>query len=61
LTWNLLNGLGEQEELLQELHGLEEEVLNERLAGADHVPVHIPPNAIRAPECMSAANSSGFL
>jgi charged multivesicular body protein 4 len=35
---------------LQELNALEEDVLNERLAGADHVPVHLPPGAVKAPE-----------
>lgn len=39
-----------QEELAKELNELEEDVLNERLAGADHVPVHVPPNASKAPE-----------
>ncbi|KAF5363301.1 hypothetical protein D9756_000673 [Leucocoprinus leucothites] len=47
---NPLADPGEEEELLAELNGLEEEVLNERLAGANHVPVHIPPNANKAPE-----------
>lgn len=41
---NPLASPGEDEELLAELNGLEEEVLNERLAGADHVPLHIPAN-----------------
>ncbi|XP_006460059.1 hypothetical protein AGABI2DRAFT_191825 [Agaricus bisporus var. bisporus H97] len=40
----------EDAELLQELNALEEDVLNERLAGADHVPVHVPPGAVKAPE-----------
>lgn len=35
---------------------MEEEVLNERLAGADHVPVHIPPNADKAPAGRSTSS-----
>jgi charged multivesicular body protein 4 len=35
---------------MDELNALQEDVLNERLAEADHVPVHIPPGATRAPE-----------
>ena len=34
-----------QDELRAELEELEQGVLDERLAGADHVPVHIPPGA----------------
>jgi len=40
----------EDDALRDELAELEEEVLNERLAGAEHVPVHAPPNAVKAPE-----------
>ncbi|KAF9452503.1 Snf7-domain-containing protein [Macrolepiota fuliginosa MF-IS2] len=40
----------EDEDILAELGQLEEDVLNERLAGADHVPVHVPPGATKAPE-----------
>lgn len=46
---NPLASPGEDEELLAELNGLEEEVLNERLAGADHVPLHIPADAHKIP------------
>ncbi|KAJ7095328.1 vacuolar-sorting protein SNF7 [Mycena belliarum] len=38
------------DELLNELHELEDEVLSERLAGADHVPIHMPDGASRAAE-----------
>ncbi|KAJ6614293.1 vacuolar-sorting protein SNF7 [Mycena sp. CBHHK59/15] len=34
-------------DLLQELAAMEEDVLNERLIGADHVPMHIPDGAVR--------------
>ncbi|KAH7908493.1 vacuolar-sorting protein SNF7 [Hygrophoropsis aurantiaca] len=35
----------DEDDLKQELADLEQEQLDERLAGADHVPVHIPPGA----------------
>jgi charged multivesicular body protein 4A/B len=38
--------------LLEELANLEEDVLNERLMGADHVPIH-QPSASRVEECRS--------
>jgi hypothetical protein len=42
-----------QEDLQKELADLEQDELNERLAGADHVPVHTPAGAIREPcTCM---------
>ena len=34
-----------QAELEAELEGLQQDVLNERLAEADHVPVHLPPGS----------------
>lgn len=34
-----------QDELKDELQRLQEDVLNERLAEADHAPVHLPPGA----------------
>jgi hypothetical protein len=36
-----------QEDLKKELEELEQEDLNERLAGAEHAPVHLPPGARR--------------
>ncbi|KAJ6599116.1 vacuolar-sorting protein SNF7 [Mycena vulgaris] len=42
-----IDTLGDSE-LLDELHALEDEVLTERLAGADHVPIHMPEGAVRA-------------
>jgi charged multivesicular body protein 4 len=48
-----------QEELKNELEELEQEQLNERLAGADHVPVHMPPGAVREDgECLHALPAS---
>jgi charged multivesicular body protein 4 len=38
-----------QDELQKELADLEQDELNERLAGADHVPVHTPAGAVREP------------
>ncbi|EIW82363.1 vacuolar-sorting protein SNF7 [Coniophora puteana RWD-64-598 SS2] len=37
----------DEDELNRELGDLEQEVLDERLAGADHVPLHIPPGAVK--------------
>ena len=39
-----------QEELKRELADLEQDELNERLAGADHVPVHHPAGPSRVQE-----------
>lgn len=38
-----------QDELKAELAELEQDELNERLMGADHVPIHTPAGAQRAP------------
>jgi charged multivesicular body protein 4 len=38
-----------QDELQKELAELEQDELNDRLAGADHVPVHTPAGAVRRP------------
>jgi len=35
----------DEDELKAELEELEQDQLNERLSGADHVPVHLPPTA----------------
>ncbi|KAF8627204.1 hypothetical protein AX15_004520 [Amanita polypyramis BW_CC] len=40
-----LGQLYDDEEISKELEEMEQETLNERLAEADHVPVHIPPGA----------------
>ncbi|KAG1753981.1 Snf7-domain-containing protein [Suillus paluster] len=40
----------DEDELKQELAELEQETLDERLAGAEHVPLHIPPGARRVEE-----------
>lgn len=37
----------DEDELKRELEEMEEEVLNDRLAEADHAPVHLPPSATR--------------
>ena len=43
-----------QDDLKQELADLEQEELDERLAGADHVPVHHPAGKVAAPPSKSA-------
>ncbi|KAJ8593300.1 Snf7-domain-containing protein [Rhizopogon salebrosus TDB-379] len=43
-------GEADEDELKAELADLEQETLDERLAGADHVPLHIPPGARRVEE-----------
>ncbi|KAH0839993.1 Snf7-domain-containing protein [Lanmaoa asiatica] len=45
----------DEEELREELAELEQAQLDERLAGAEHVPVHIPPGAREARKCQRAS------
>jgi charged multivesicular body protein 4 len=40
----------DEEELKAELDELQQEELNNRLNEADHVPMHLPPSTVRAPE-----------
>ena len=40
----------QQDELKAELDELQQDELNNRLNEADHVPVHLPPGSVRAPE-----------
>lgn len=46
-----INMLFKKEDLKNELADLEQDELNERLAGADHVPIHHPGGASRVEEC----------
>ncbi|KAL1737734.1 hypothetical protein HDZ31DRAFT_70854 [Schizophyllum fasciatum] len=45
----------DEDELAAELGELEQEQLDERLVGADHVPLHLPPGAAKAQEPARAA------
>lgn len=50
-----------QDELKAELAELEQEDLNERLMGADHVPVHQPAGATRISESTSSSLPNALL
>ena len=52
-SWTSTTGVHDapQEALKAELAELEQEQLDERLAGAEHVPVHIPSGAREARKC----------
>ena len=56
--YGLLEFDGLQEELKAELGELEQEDLNERLLGADHVPVHTPAGPSRVEARPAAAQES---
>jgi charged multivesicular body protein 4 len=57
-AYGLLEFDGLQEELKAELGELEQEDLNERLLGADHVPVHTPAGPSRVEARPAAAQES---